>query len=248
MSYQKSKCIYEGKVSKLYEATDESGVTSPEYLIIERKDHITKLDGEVRDSIEGKGACTNRISNALFRLLEQHDIATHFVEELSPTETLILRTQPLQLEVIMRNIATGSLCKRLPFENGTVLERPILELDLKDDERHDPLINGDHALALGLVRDLDELCDLEETTYLVNEALRDFFREHDITLVDFKLEFGRTPTGELVVIDEISPDTCRLWDLKTGKPLDKDIFRKGYGNDATLAAYQEVFDRLVGEA
>lgn len=247
MTYQKGQRLYEGKASRLYEAANLSGEVLPQYLIIERKDDITKLDGEVRDSVKGKGACTNRISNRLFRLLEEHGISTHFVEELSDRETLIRRTEPFQLEVIVRNIATGSLCKRLPIPDGTPLEQPIVELDYKDDEYHDPLINSSHALALGVVDGLSTLGLIEETALKVNEVLSDFFASVGIILVDFKLEFGRDTAGKIFVIDEISPDTCRFWDAKTHQKLDKDVFRQGMGTDATQAAYGEVLRRLFDE-
>lgn len=247
MIYQKGKCLYEGKASKLYEAADEHGAILDNLLVIERKDDITKLDGEVRDTIEGKGAYTNRISNLLFRLLEHELIPTHFMQELSAHETLIVKTEPLKLEIIVRNIATGSLCKRLPFQDGTVLRAPIVELDYKDDAYHDPLINRDHALELGLVQNVGELDGIEEMAEDVNRVLQEFFRKAGITLVDFKIEIGRDQSGQLIVIDEISPDTCRLWDTETGQKLDKDIFRSGQGNDATSAAYREVFDRLETE-
>ena len=245
MTYQRGKCLYEGKASTLYEAVDEHDQVVSDLLIINRKDDITKLDGEVRSTIEGKGAYTNRISNCLFRMLEGEGIQTHLVCELSAHETLIKRTTPLQLEVIVRNIATGSLCKRLPIAEGAILEAPIIELDFKSDEYHDPLINHSHAFALGVVDDTRALYDIEDMAAHINIVLQDFFSDIGITLVDFKLEFGRLANGEIILIDEISPDTCRLWDMKTGQKLDKDVFRKGMGDDATLVAYREVFDRLA---
>lgn len=239
--YQKSpQALYEGKASRLFEVEGH-----PELLIIERKDDITKQDGEVRDQIEGKGSYTNRISNVLFRLLQTKDIPTHYVQELSANETLIARTEPLMAEVIVRNIATGSLCKRLPFEDGTALDHPLVEFDYKSDEYHDPLINEDHAILLGVVKDYHEYDQVSKMALGVNAALRSFFQDIGIILVDFKLEFGRLPDGQIVVIDEISPDTCRLWDAKTRQSLDKDIFRKGGGNEATADAYREIFDRLA---
>lgn len=246
-TYQKGKTLYEGKASRLCQAADLQGNVDPNFLIIDRKNDITKLDGQVRDSIEGKGAYTNRISNVIFRMLEEHGIPTHYVRELSSNETLVKQTTPLKLEVVVRNIATGSLCKALPIKPGTVLQYPIIELDYKDDELGDPLINHGRALALGVVGDEAELLQIEEMAGTINDVLQDFFEEMGITLVDFKLEFGRLPSGEIILIDEISPDTCRLWDAETGQSLDKDIFRNGKGNDATAAAYREVFERLVGE-
>ncbi len=242
-TYQKApQPLYEGKASRLYEVVDQ-----PNLLIIERKDDVTKLDGEVRDHIEGKGAYTNRISNQLFRQLGKHGIPTHFVQELTDRETLIQRTSPLLLEVIVRNYATGSLCKRLPIKDGTLLRAPLVELDYKDDEYHDPLINHDHALELGVVNNEDELYGIEELARSVNTVLWNFFKKIGIILVDFKLEFGRLPNDKIIVIDEISPDTCRFWDAKTKRSLDKDVFRTGMGIDATFAAYREVFDRLTAK-
>lgn len=247
VTYQRGKLIYEGKASRLYEAANASGEVLSQYLIIERKDDITKLDGEVRDSIAGKGACTNRISNRLFQLLGEEGIPTHFVEQLSDRETLIMKTTPFKLEVIVRNIATGSLCKRLPIKEGTRLDPPIVEFDYKDDDYHDPLINCGHAVALGVVEDEAELQEIEEIALDVNTALCDFFAAVGITLVDFKLEFGRYDDGQIFVIDEISPDTCRFWDAATGQKLDKDVFRQGMGADATASAYAEVVRRLFGD-
>lgn len=244
-TYQRGQRLYDGKASALYEVADLHGAVLPDLLIIERKNDITKLDGEVRDTIEEKGAYTNRISNCLFRMLEEEGVPTHFIQELSPRETLIKRTTPLKLEVIVRNIATGSLCKRLPIPEGTILDPPIIELDYKDDAYHDPLINYSHALALQVVQDEIELVDIERMAADINVALQDFFKGIGITLVDFKLEFGRLDDGQIILIDEISPDTCRLWDTATSQKLDKDIFRNGQGNDATRAAYREVFDRLT---
>lgn len=234
--------LYEGKASRLYEVVDQPG-----FLIIERKDDVTKLDGEVRDHIENKGIYTNRISNVLFRQLKKKGIRTHFVEELNERETLIYRASPFQLEVIVRNYATGSLCKRLPFKDGTELREPLVELDYKDDAFHDPLINAQHAILLGVVKDRDEIDKIEELALSVNTVLWNFFQKIGIILVDFKLEFGRLPSGQIGVIDEISPDTCRFWDAETKRSLDKDIFRKGGGNGATFAAYREVFERITAE-
>lgn len=234
--------LYEGKASRLYEVVDY-----PALLIIERKDDITKLDGEVRDQIEGKGTYTNRISNLLFQQLRKAHLPTHFVEELSERETLIRRTTPFPLEVIVRNIATGSLCRRLPFVEGVELEEPLVELDYKSDKYHDPLINTQHAVLLGAVRDYDEVDIIMELARSVNAILWGFFQKIGIILVDFKLEFGRTPDGKIIVIDEISPDTCRLWDAKTRQSLDKDIFRRGQGNDATSSAYCEILERLTSQ-
>lgn len=231
---------YEGKASRLWAV-----VGHPDKLIIERKNDVTKLDGEVRSSIEDKGTYTNRISNALFCELEQSGINTHYLEELNDHETLIRKTDPFDLEVIVRNFATGSLCKRLPFEEGVEFgDNPLVEFDYKNDEFHDPLINWQHAVLLGIAT-CDELEKIETIALDVNDVLKDFFQEIGIILVDFKLEFGRTSDGTIIVIDEISPDTCRLWDAETKRSLDKDVFRKGMGEDATAVAYKEAFDRIT---
>ncbi len=245
MTYQRGKCLYAGKASELYEAADEHGRVIPDLCIINRKDDITAQDGAVRSKIEGKGIYTNRISNHLFRMLEKEDVHTHFVFELSSRETLIKRTTPLPLEVVVRNIATGSLCQRLPFTDGILLYDPIVELFYKSDAYHDPLINHYHAIALEIVNSEEELKDIEWLAKDASAVLQDIFANVGIALVDLKLEFGRLPSGELILIDEISPDTCRLWDTRTGQKLDKDIFRQGLGNDATAAAYREVYERLT---
>lgn len=228
--------FYEGKANKLYEVANE-----PQLLVIQRKDDASANDGERKGSILGKGVCNNYISNYLFKLLEKRGIATHYFEELSEDETLILRTEPIKLEVIIRNIATGSLCKNLPFTDGTDLGCTIYELHLKDDSRHDPLINDYQAVALGLAS-FDELERIETMTFEINSALQDAFADIGIILVDFKVEFGRLPDGKIALIDEVSPDTCRLWDAETRKKLDKDRFRQNLGEEAE--AYREIYERI----
>ena len=241
--YQKSpEPTYEGKASLLFAVQNE-----PDLLIIQRKDHVTKQDGKVRDSIEGKGVYTNRISNILFRLLRKAGIPTHFVRELSDTETLIRRADPFLLEVIVRNLAAGSLCKRLPFETGAELPEPMFELCYKSDSFGDPFISDQQAVFLHLLKDYDEADTIRELALSINTVLWNFFQKIGIILVDFKIEFGRTPDGKIILIDEISPDTCRFWDAKTRESLDKDIFRNGHSNDETYAAYQEIFNRLTAQ-
>jgi len=243
-TYQKaSKPLYEGKASRLWEV-----VGQPNLLVIERKDDITKLDGDVRDHIESKGSYTNRISNLLFRQLHNAGIPTHFVEELNSNETLIQRAKPFLLEVVVRNVATGSLCKRLPFENGDLLKEPLLELFYKSDSHHDPFINTQHAVLLGAVESYVDIDDIKELALSANTVLWNYFQKIGIILVDFKLEFGRLPDGKIGVIDEISPDTCRFWDAETRQSLDKDVFRTGQGNDATLSAYREILGRIAGNS
>lgn len=228
--------FYEGKANKLYEVANE-----PQLLVIQRKDDASANDGERKGSILGKGRCNNYISNYLFKSLEERHIATHYFEELSENETLILKAEPIKLEVIIRNIATGSLCENLPFEDGKDLGCTIYELHLKDDARHDPLINDYQAVALGLTA-FDELEQIETMTFEINEVLQEIFADIGIILVDFKVEFGRLPDGQVVLIDEISPDTCRLWDAETRKKLDKDRFRQNLGEEAE--AYREIYERI----
>lgn len=242
-TYQKSaEPLYDGKASLLWEV-----VGHPELLIIERKDQVTKLDGAVKAQIEGKGTYTNRIANILFRHLEKNGIRTHYVQELSANETLIRKAEQLKAEVIVRNFATGSLCKRLPIKDRTELKEPLVEIDYKSDEYGDPLINDQHALLLGVVKNQFELNAIKQIALDANTALRNFFWRLGIILVDFKLEFGRLPNGKIIIIDEISPDTCRFWDAQTGKSLDKDIFRRDEGTNATSAAYQEVLERMIAD-
>ncbi len=230
--------IYEGKANRLYEVEGH-----PEYLIIERKDDITAGNGAKHDTIEDKGFYNNKISNQLFWVLRNNSavVPTHFVQELSDCETLIQKTNPIKLEIVVRNIATGSIIERLPFDDGQEFTNPIFELYYKDDALGDPLINHSEALALGVISERD-YADIEGMALIVNDTLKEFFNEIGIILVDFKIEVGRTPQGDLIIIDEISPDTCRLWDAETRKKLDKDRFRQGLGDEA--GAYREIYRRV----
>lgn len=232
--------IYEGKANRLYEVEGH-----PEFLIIERKDDVTAGNGAKHGTIENKGFYNNKISNRLFAMLDNEanpNFRTHFVQEISERETLIVKTEPIKLEVVMRNIATGSVCKRLPFTDGEELKNPLFEIYYKNDDWDDPLVNEFEAIELDVLRDVDEYGDIYLAAYDINMALQRFFRKVGIILVDFKIEFGRTPQGELLVIDEISPDTCRLWDMETRKKLDKDRFRQGLGDEA--GAYREIYRRV----
>ncbi len=230
--------IYEGKANRLYEVEGH-----PEYLIIERKDDVTAGNGAKRATIENKGFYNNKISNQLFWVLRNNSavVPTHFVKELSNCETLIQKTNPVKLEIVVRNIATGSIIKRLPFDDGQEFTNPIFELYYKDDALGDPLINRSEALALGVISERD-YADIEGMALIVNDTLKELFKEIGIILVDFKIEVGRTPQGDLIIIDEISPDTCRLWDAETRKKLDKDRFRQGLGDEA--GAYREIYRRV----
>jgi len=231
----KGTLLYEGKAKKVF-ATE-----NPEELIVSYKDDATAFNGLKKGTIEGKGAINNRISNALMILLEKSGIPTHFVKELNSRETLVKRVQIVPLEVIVRNIAAGSFSKHYGVEEGTLLKCPTLEFSYKNDDLGDPLINSYHALALGLATQA-ELDTIRDLAFRVNEELKRFWLSCGVTLVDFKLEFGRLSDGAIVLADEISPDTCRLWDSETGNKLDKDRFRRDLGG--VEEAYQEILRRL----
>lgn len=226
--------LYEGKAKRVYRASD------PGQVIIEYKDDATAFNGEKRGTIEGKGIVNNAVSARIFRMLAEAGIRTHFVEKLGEREQLAWAVRIVPLEVVVRNVAAGSFSARLGIEEGRRLERPVVEFYLKDDRLGDPLVNDDHVLALGLAAP-DELDELRRTALEINERLRRFFRAADLDLVDFKIEFGRRG-DDLVLADEISPDTCRLWDVTTGKRLDKDRFRRDLGGVAE--AYREVLERM----
>ena len=228
---EKREQLYEGKAKKVY-ATDD-----PELVIVSYKDDATAFNGQKKGTISGKGVINNRMSNYLFRRLEQKGIPTHFVEELSDRETLVKHVQIVPLEVIVRNVAAGSFAKRLGVEEGKQLLSPTLEFSYKNDELGDPFINDYYALALGLAT-REEIDRITEMAFAVNDFLKEFFRQVGVLLVDFKLEFGRFG-GQIVLADEISPDTCRLWDIRTHEKLDKDRFRRDMGG--VEEAYREIF-------
>ena len=232
---KKLEMIYEGKAKRVY-ATDEA-----ELLIVDYKDDATAFNGEKRGTIVGKGVINNQMSNRLMRRLEQAGVPTHFVEELSERETLVRRVEIVPLEVIVRNRSAGSFSKRYGVEEGRVFDAPTLEFSYKNDALGDPLINSSHVIALGLATP-EELELIRRYAFRVNEVLSALWASRGITLVDFKLEFGRLADGTIVLADEISPDTCRLWDSATGKKLDKDRFRRDLGG--VEDAYAEVMRRL----
>lgn len=232
---QKLEMIYEGKAKRVY-ATDD-----PELLIVDYKDDATAFNGEKRGTIVGKGVINNQMSNRLMRRLEQAGVPTHFVEELSERETLVRRVEIVPLEVIVRNRSAGSFSKRYGVEEGRVFDAPTIEFSYKNDALGDPLINSSHVIALGLAAP-EELELIRRYAFRVNEVLSALWASRGITLVDFKLEFGRLADGTIVLADEISPDTCRLWDSATGKKLDKDRFRRDLGG--VEDAYAEVMRRL----
>jgi phosphoribosylaminoimidazole-succinocarboxamide synthase len=232
---KKLEMIYEGKAKRVY-ATDD-----PELLIVDYKDDATAFNGEKRGTIVGKGVINNQMSNRLMRRLEQAGVPTHFVEELSERETLVRRVEIVPLEVIVRNRSAGSFSKRYGVEEGRVFDAPTIEFSYKNDALGDPLINSSHVIALGLAAP-EELELIRRYAFRVNEVLSALWASRGITLVDFKLEFGRLADGTIVLADEISPDTCRLWDSATGKKLDKDRFRRDLGG--VEDAYAEVMRRL----
>ena len=235
---EKREQMYEGKAKKVY-ATDD-----PALCIVSYKDDATAFNGEKRGTIMGKGAINNRLTNRLMRLLMENGIPTHFVEELNDRDTLVKRVSIVPLEVIIRNISAGSFAKRYGVEEGIVFENPTIEFSYKNDELGDPLMNSYHALALKLATQ-EEIDTIKAYSFKINEELKAFLLQHGIELVDFKLEFGRLPDGTIVLADEISPDTCRFWDVETHEKLDKDRFRRDLGG--VEDAYQEVMRRIIGE-
>ena len=233
---EKQELLYEGKAKKVYTTQD------PKLLIVAYKDDATAFNGQKKGTIQGKGAINNRMTNLLMARLEREDIPTHLVEELSGRETLVKRVSIVPLEVIVRNIAAGSFSKRYGVEEGVVFEQPTFELSYKNDGLGDPLLNDDHAVALGLAS-REELALIRKYALAVNRVLGEIWRACGIILVDFKVEFGRLGDGTIVLADEISPDTCRLWDAETQEKLDKDRFRRDLGG--VEEAYVRVMERLA---
>jgi len=234
----KEKLLYEGKAKKVF-TTDNK-----DFLIVSYKDDATAFNGLKKGTIEGKGAINNRLTNFFMQLLEKEGGPTHFVEELNDRETVVKCVHIVPLEVIVRNIAAGSLAKRVGVPEGTPLRSTVLEFCYKNDELGDPMVNDYHIKAMGWASE-EELQRIKEYSLKINEVLSAFFAEVGITLVDFKLEFGITGDNTLVLADEISPDTCRFWDSKTGEKLDKDRFRRDLGG--VEEAYQEIIRRTLGE-
>ena len=235
---KKLEQLYEGKAKKVY-ATDD-----PNLVIVDYKDDATAFNGEKKGTIVGKGVINNKMTNYLMGQLEKAGVPTHFVEQLSDRETLVKKVSIVPLEVIIRNISAGSFAKRYGVAEGIVFDAPTIEFSYKNDALGDPLINSYHALALKLAT-AEEIETIKKYAFAVNEFLKKTMLECGVTLVDFKLEFGRTADGAIVLADEISPDTCRFWDVKTGEKLDKDRFRRDLGN--VEGAYQEMSRRLLGE-
>lgn len=232
---KKMEQLYEGKAKKVFLTED------PEVVIVSYKDDATAFNGEKKGTISGKGVVNNRMTNHVFKMMEKEGIPTHFVEELNDRETAVKRVEIVPLEVIVRNVAAGSFSKRMGVEEGRELLCPILEFSYKNDDLGDPFINDDYALALGLA-DQKEIDTIRTYAKKVNEILKAYFLEAGMKLIDFKIEFGRLLDGTVILADEISPDTCRFWDVETNEKLDKDRFRRDMGN--VEEAYEEVFRRL----
>lgn len=230
--------IYEGKAKKVF-LTDD-----PEVVLVDYKDDATAFNGLKKGSIAGKGVINNRVTNHLMKLLEKNGIPTHLIEEISPRETLVKRVAIVPLEVIVRNIAAGSLSKRLGLPEGTKMQKTVLEYCYKDDALGDPMVNEYHIAAMGWATK-DEVDLIASYSLKVNDILSAYLKDLGIELIDFKLEFGKTAQGQIVLADEISPDTCRFWDAKTHEKLDKDRFRRDLGH--VEDAYQEILRRLLGE-
>ncbi len=230
--------LYEGKAKKVFKTDDEN------LYIVDYKDDATAFNGEKKGTIAGKGVINNIMSNHMFQLLEKQGVPTHFVEQLSERETVVKKVSIVPLEVIIRNISAGSFAKRYGVNEGIVFDQPTIEFSYKNDDLGDPLINDYHAMALKLAT-AEEIETIKKMAFKVNEVMKAYFDTLNVTLVDFKLEFGKTADGTIILADEISPDTCRLWDKDTGEKLDKDRFRRDLGN--VEEAYQEILRRLTGK-
>ena len=235
---EKKEQLYEGKAKKVYATND------PDLVIVDYKDDATAFNGEKKGTIAGKGVINNKMTNFMFKMLEKEGVPTHLVEEISDRETIVKKVSIVPLEVIIRNIAAGSFSKRMGVEEGKQLLCPILEYSYKNDDLGDPFINDYYALALGIATK-EELETIAKYAFKVNEFMVKFFKGLNIDLIDFKIEFGKTSDGTIILADEISPDTCRFWDSTTHEKLDKDRFRRDMGG--VEEAYQEIMKRLMGE-
>ena len=235
---QKLEQLYEGKAKKVFRTDD------PELYIVDYKDDATAFNGLKKGTIAGKGVINNQMTNHLMRRIEKAGIPTHFVQELSERETLVKKVSIVPLEVIIRNLSAGSFAKRYGVEEGIVFDAPTIEFSYKNDELGDPLLNSYHALALKLAT-AEEIETIKSMAFKVNEVMKQYFDTLNVILVDFKLEFGKTADGKIVLADEISPDTCRLWDKTTKEKLDKDRFRRDMGG--VEEAYQEIMKRVMGK-
>lgn len=236
---EKTELLYEGKAKKIWKTDDEN------LLISEFKDSLTAFNGEKKSSETGKGALNNKISTEIFKLLEKNNIPTHFKEMLDNNNMLHKKADVILIEVIVRNIATGSLSRNLGIEDGKVLPFTLVEFDYKNDDLGDPKLNDQHALILGLVDYQDELDKLRRMARQINDILKPYFADIGLNLVDFKVEFGKDKDNNIILIDEISPDNCRFWDIETGEKMDKDRFRQGIGG--VTIAYEEVLNRILNK-
>ncbi|MEA3417910.1 MAG: phosphoribosylaminoimidazolesuccinocarboxamide synthase [Campylobacterota bacterium] len=236
---KKEQLVYEGKAKKIWSTED------PDLYISEFKDDLTAFNGGKKSSEEGKGALNNKISTELFKYLDDKGIPTHFVKMLDDNHMLHKKADVILIEVIVRNIATGSLSRNLAIEDGKVLPFALVEFDYKNDELGDPKLNDQHCLILELVKDESELDYIRYMARKINALLKAFYAERNLLLVDFKLEFGRDSNGNIILIDELSPDNFRLWDSESGEKMDKDRFREGLGG--LKVAYEEVLNRILGE-
>ena len=235
---EKKEQLYEGKAKKVFTTDD------PNLVIVDYKDDATAFNGLKKGSIAGKGVINNVMSNHMFQLLEKQGVPTHFVEQLSERETLVKKVSIVPLEVIIRNISAGSFAKRFGVEEGIVFDEPTIEFSYKNDDLGDPLMNAYHAVALKAAT-REEIETIKSMAFKVNEVMKQYFDSLNVILVDFKLEFGKTADGKIVLADEISPDTCRLWDKTTKEKLDKDRFRRDLGG--VEEAYQEIMKRVMGK-
>lgn len=234
---EKLDMLYEGKAKKVYRTDNE------DFYIVEYKDDATAFNGQKKGSISGKGVINNKMTNVIFKYLSENGVETHLVEELSDRATLVKKVSIVPLEVIIRNVAAGSFSKKYGVSEGSSLKEPILEFSYKNDELGDPMINDYHILALGLATK-EELKKISDMAFKINELLKAYFSKKNINLIDFKIEFGRCK-GDIILADEISPDTCRLWDSRTNEKLDKDRFRRALGK--VEEAYEEVWSRITAE-
>ena len=232
---EKLNLLYEGKAKKVFKTTDKN------LLIVEYKDQATAFNGQKKGIISGKGAINNRLSNHFMKILENEQVPTHFVEELSETNTLVKNVKIIPLEVIVRNVAAGSFTKRYGISEGTMFKKPCIEFSFKNDDLNDPLINSSHVVSLEIATE-SEIETIKNLAFKTNDILKSYLKTFNVKLIDFKLEFGKTANNEIILADEISPDTCRFWDYDTNEKLDKDRFRRDLGN--VEDAYNEVAKRI----
>lgn len=232
---EKLEQLYEGKAKKVFKTDD------PDVLIVDYKDDATAFNGEKKGTIVGKGVINNKMSNRVDQLLEKEGVPTHYIEELSDRETAVKKVEIVPLEVIIRNVAAGSFSKRLGVPEGTPFEQPTIEFSYKNDELGDPMVNDYHILAMDLAT-REELDQIAEMSFAINKMMVEFFKSVNVDLIDFKIEFGKTSDGQIILADEISPDTCRFWDSDTHEKLDKDRFRRDMGG--VEEAYEEMMRRL----